>query len=176
MKKILFDLQLKWKKWQLDFQNIMKVYVPRWCGFHQTSNTKTKLIVFCDGSAVAYGCVAYLQYINTESIEIKCCLLLSESRLAPLKNKCIIIPKLELMTAILSIQMKEKFLRQLDIAVDKVRFYTDSQIVLHYLQNENKKHSVFITNGLNEIQLHSKFIEWNFVPRNKNPADLLCST
>ena len=71
---------------------------------------------------------------------------------------------------------ERKFLRQLDIAVDKVRFYADSHIVLHYLQNENKKHSVFITNSLNEIQLHSKFIEWNFVPRNKNPADLLRST
>ena len=63
------------------------------------------------------------------------------------------------MAAVLSIRTKEKILSQLDITVDKVKFYTDSQIVLHYLQNENKKHPVFITNRLDEIRLHSKFSE-----------------
>ena len=68
--------------------------------------------------------------------------------------------------------MKEKNLSQLDVAVDEVKFYTDSQIVLHYLQNESKKHPVFIANRLNEIRLHSKLSEWNFVPGNKSPTDL----
>ena len=76
------------------------------------------------------------------------------------------------MAVVLSIRMKEKNLSQLDIAVDEVKFYIDSLIVLHYLSNESKKHSVFITNHLNEIWLHSKFSEWNFVPGNKNPANL----
>ena len=107
--------------------------------------------MFCDFSAVAYGCVPYLQYVNTDSREIKCCLVLSKSRLTPLKNKSITIPKLELMAVVLSIRMKEKNLSQLDIAVDEVKFYIDSQIVLHYLSNESKKHSVFIINHLNEI-------------------------
>ena len=144
-------MQLRWEKWQLDFQNV--------CGFRKTNNAEIKLIVFCDASAVAYGCVAYLQYRNTESREIKCCLVLSKSRLVPLKNKCITILKLELMAAVLSIRTKEKILSQLDIAVGEVKFYTDSQIVLHYLQNESKKHPVFITNRLDEIRLHSKFSE-----------------
>ena len=46
------------------------------------------------------------------------------------------------MAAVLSIRTKEKILSQLDITVDKVKFYTDSQIVLHYLQNENKTPSL----------------------------------
>ena len=40
------------------------------------------------------------------------------------------------------------------------------------LSEWKQKHPVFITNCLNEIHLHSKFGEWNFVPWNKNPADL----
>ena len=111
---------ITWKKWQLDFQNVTTLYIPRWYRFQQTNNTKTKLIVFCGASAVAYGCVAYLQYINTESREIISCLVLSKSCSAPLKNKCITVPKLELMASGLSFQMKEKFLSQLDITVDKV--------------------------------------------------------
>ena len=70
--KIPLDLQLRCEKWQLDFQNVTKVYIHRWYGFHQTSNAKIQLIVFYDASAVAYGCVAYLQYRDTESREIKC--------------------------------------------------------------------------------------------------------
>ena len=70
--KILLDLQLRWEKWQLDFQNVTKVYIPRWYRFHQANNAKIKLIVFYDASAVAYGCVAYLQYRNTETRDIKC--------------------------------------------------------------------------------------------------------
>ena len=82
--------------------------------------------MFCDASVVAYGCVAYLQYRNTESREIKYCLVFSNSRLAPLKNKCITIPKLKLMAAVLNIWMKEKTLSELDIAVDEVKFYNDA--------------------------------------------------
>ena len=93
-------------------------------------------------------------------------------RLAPLKNKCITTPKLELTAAVLSIRMKKKLLSQLNTAADEVNFYSDSQIVLHYLENESKKHPVFVTNRLNEILPHSNFSEWNFVPGTKNPADL----
>ena len=66
---------------------------------------------------------------------------------------------------------ERKILSQLDTVVDEVKFYTDSQIVLHYLHSESEKHPVFITNRLNEIRLRSTFSEWNFVPGNKNPAD-----
>ena len=67
---------------------------------------------------------------------------------------------------------KIKILSQSDIAANRVKFYTDSQIVLHYLQNKSKEHPVFISNHLKEIQLNSKFSEWNLVPGNKSPADL----
>ena len=91
---------------------------------------------------------------------------------SPFKNKCITITKLELMTVVFSIWVKEKILSQSDFAANGMTFYTDSQIVLHYLQNESKKHTAFISNRLKEIQLNSKFSEWNFVPGNKSPADL----
>ena len=59
-------------------------------------------------------------------------------------------------------------LSQLDIAADEVKFYTDSQIFLHYLQNESRKRPVSITNFLNEIHLQSKFTDWNFVSGNRS--------
>ena len=46
---------------------------------------------------------------------------------------------------VLSIQMKEKICGQLDIPADELKFYTDSEIVWHYLQNESKKYPVLIT-------------------------------
>lgn len=41
--------------------------------------------------------------------------------------------------------LKEKICGQLDIAADELKFYTYSQIVWHYLQNESKKDAVLIT-------------------------------
>ena len=69
------------------------------------------------------------------------------------------------------IQRKNK-LNQLDIAADELKFYTKSQIFLHYLHNESKKHPVSATNCLSEIYLQTKFSDWNFVPGNRNLADL----
>ena len=66
---------------------------------------------------------------------------------------------------------ERKILSQLDIVVDEAKFYNDSQIVLNYIHSESEKHTVFITNRLNEIRLRSTFSKWNFVPGNKNLND-----
>ncbi|XP_057317068.1 uncharacterized protein LOC130660791 [Hydractinia symbiolongicarpus] len=51
------------------------------------------------------------------------------------------------------------------------KFWTDSQIVLKYISNENRKFPVFVMNRINEIRTTTEINSWRFVPGTLNPAD-----
>ena len=59
--------------------------------------------------------------------------------LSPFKKQMHHNPKLRVSGCGIKHLVERIILSKLDNAVDEVRFYTDSQIVLHYLQNESKK-------------------------------------
>ena len=83
----------------------------------------------------------------------------------------ITIPRLELEAAVLAVRLKNKILDEIDIKIDSIRFWTDSQITLCYIKNLSRKFSVYIMNRLNEIRVNSNVEEWFFVPGELNPAD-----
>jgi len=96
--------------------------------FHKHSGTLTDIYVFSDASIKASGAVVYL---HSDNISIA----MSKSRVAPLK--ALTLPRLELMAAVTATRVA-KFV-QTSISPDNkpiaVHLWTDSQIVLHWLQN-----------------------------------------
>ena len=90
-----------------------------------------ELNIFCDESAQAYGAVSYFVF-SVNHIRKTCSFVLSKSQLSPLKDQgfLITIPRLELQAAVLAVRLKNELLEGIDIEIDSIRFWTDSQITL----------------------------------------------
>ena len=131
-------------------------YLPS-CNFSQ-------LFVFADASLRAYGAVAFISDNRRTSF------IMAKNRVAPLKQ--LSLPKLELMAALIAARLS-RFIREALNSLNLTTFlWTDSQIVLYWLQG-NKKLDIFVTNRVSEIHQLTADTKWNFCPTSDNPADLL---
>ena len=159
-----------WQRWILNLPcletvRINRCYQPK--GFSYPKNIQ--LHVFSDGSETGYGACAYLRmtdvYDNTA-----CCLVLGKSRLAPIKQTS--IPRLELCGAVVSCRLYAMLKRELDIKIDQVIFWTDSMILLGYINNTTRRFKTFVGNRLSYIHEITNPEQWRYVESTSNPADL----
>ena len=90
--------------------------------------------------------------------------LLSKPCLAPIKEKSLTIPRLELQAAVLAMRLKNTISKLLDFSIDETRFWSDSQVVLKYTVNKDTRFPVSVMNRLNEIRLLSTPEQWHYVP------------
>ncbi|GBO28884.1 hypothetical protein AVEN_13783-1 [Araneus ventricosus] len=158
-------------EWQ-SFLNSLKfvnlINVPRWILSEQSISVE--LHGFADASELAYGAVIYVKSINSYGgSEVK--LLISKSRVAPLKF--VTIPRLELCAAVLLSKLMRRVLRALKLEVSKTYFWTDSTIVLSWLEKECKELKTFVANRISIIRTLTVAEQWNHVPSKQNPADLI---
>ena len=79
----------------------MNVALSPWICYDNKNKYCIELLIFCDASSVAYGVVAYIKLTNLENKEIKCLFIIAKSRLSPLKEKSLSIPRLELQATVL---------------------------------------------------------------------------
>nr|XP_054775476.1 uncharacterized protein LOC129283920 [Lytechinus pictus] len=98
-------------------------------------------------------------------------LLMAKTRLAPLKKST--IPRLELMAATLATRMDTMIRRELDFPITKSTFWTDSMIVLNYIQNKEKRFHTFVSNRLAIIHNATETDQWYHIDSTLNPADIL---
>ncbi|XP_069134244.1 uncharacterized protein [Argopecten irradians] len=59
----------------------------------------------------------------------------------------------------------------MDIGFDRVRFFTDSRVVLGYIRNETKRFFIYVENRVERIRRCSSPSDWNYVCSKLNPAD-----
>ena len=57
--------------------------------------------------------------------------------------------------------------------IDKVWFWTDSQIVLHWIKLHSSTLNFFVAKRVSEIQTKSTGIVWRHVPSQQNSADIV---
>ena len=55
--------------------------------------------------------------------------------------------------------MEVKLLVESNISINKVYFGGDSKTVLHYIRNENKRFSIFVSHCVNEIRSNSNIAD-----------------
>ncbi len=128
---------------------------------------------FSDGSELGYGSVVYIRHIS-KNREPYCVPVISKSRLISLNNPAFkTIPRIELNGAKLSILLKQILKEVLDCKIDKKYFWTDSNTVLKYLNNEDKSFTRFIANRVSFILNNSEKENWHYIPSELNPADSL---
>ena len=129
---------------------------------------ETILYHFSNASDEGYGQVSYLILVDTEN-KIHCALVMEKSRVAPLKF--VSIPRLELTTATLFVNISKLIREELQYSINKEYFWTDSQVVLGHIQNESKRFKVFVVNRIQIIKEHFEVGQWQYVASKDNPAD-----
>ncbi|XP_043262458.1 uncharacterized protein LOC122403168 [Colletes gigas] len=134
------------------------------------SAIKTELHGFCDASERAYGACLYLRSVDANG-NVRTNILIAKSKVAPLKTQT--IPRLELCGALLLSSLTTTVQRALHITVDRTIFWTDSTIVLHWLESSPHLLKTFVANRVSEIQNKTNIANWRHVPTNDNPADLI---
>ncbi|XP_045208291.2 uncharacterized protein LOC123560095 [Mercenaria mercenaria] len=112
----------------------------------------------------SYGAAAYIVKGRQSS------LVMAKNRVTPLKS--ITLPKLELMAAVVGARLDRHL--QTPLNCKDVFMWSDSQIVLHWLQaNRSKPLQRFVQNRINEIYELSGCFRWSYCPTQQNPTDLL---
>ena len=84
--------------------------------------------------------------------------------------KVMTVPELELQTTVLAACLKREICLAVTVTVDNVFMWTDSTIVLQWINSTNK-HPNFIANRVIEILENTSVDQWNHVATCDNPAD-----
>ncbi|XP_037928917.1 uncharacterized protein LOC119663378, partial [Teleopsis dalmanni] len=162
------NLHSAWKTFIQDLTTLSSVKVPRYC--LSINYQQVDVHGFCDASIRAYGCCIFLRSQNTSG-KVTVRLFTAKSRVAPIKRKS--LPKLELCGALLLAKLYQKVQPIFAQFKGETFFWTDSQIVLHWLKQHSSTLSAFVGNRVAEIQDITANGQWRHVPTQSNPADVV---
>ena len=132
------------------------------------SATTVELHVFTDASNSAFAAFIYARQPTFSHTSAQQTFVIGKSRVSPIKQKS--IPKLELEAAVLGVRLLRIVRNAFSCSFPVVKFWTDSCVVLDWIQRHNKLKS-FVAHRVNEITLHSDPLDWKYVPTKQNPAD-----
>lgn len=182
--KELWTLKLDWhdplppehlRKWNVFIEklpSLSSIQIPRWIKTSPKCSSY-ELHGFADASSKAYGGSIYLRCVS-EKGEVTSNLIFSKSKVTPMKIQT--IPRLELSAALILTKMVNyicKSIRHYQFDSSNIFFWTDSQVVLHWIRGNEKKWKVFVTNRIIKILEFSKPSQWHYIPSKENPADIL---
>ncbi|XP_041632395.1 uncharacterized protein [Drosophila kikkawai] len=140
--------------------------IPRYM-YCSSSVKGVQLHVFVDASLDAYAAVAYLRVKHGG--EIRCSLVASRNRVAPLKP--ISVPRMELMAAVLGLRLAKFLESELSTKIEKRIFWTDARDVLYWIKSDARKYPQFVALRIGEILEGSEIEDWRWVPSEQNVAD-----
>ena len=163
------DIQAKARLWCAEVTELSNVKVQR-CLI--ASAASVVFHTFCDASTTAYGAVIYACSVQSDGTAT-CRFIASKSRVAP--TKAVSIPRLELMAAVLDVQLVQKASQIMAVDMSQGTFWPDSATVLHWLRGYSRKFKPFVANRVSFVQDQTAPQQWRHVPTADNPADLPCS-
>jgi len=159
--KIEWDQQLpeelsnRWYTFYQEFNDLNYLPIPRKCIPYQS--VEVEIHGFCDASEEAYGSAIYVR-----SKDMTGCwhsrLLCSRTRVAPLKGSK--IPRLELGGALILTQLSIKVSEALEMDVKKFYLWTDSMVVLGWLNSQTFRLKTFVANRVEEILETTQPEQW----------------
>ena len=161
----------RWMDWVCELCHLKSLAVPRCLG--ESTHAKDRhheMHVFCDASEAAFGAVAYMRVTKGNHSDVT--FIMAKTRVAPLRQ--ISIVRLELQGAVMASRMAAAICEELTYTIRRVVFWTDSNVVLQYLNNESRRFHTFVANRVAEIREASEAEQWHYVQGKQNPADV-CS-
>ena len=166
--KIPPDLVEQHSTWRQQLPLLSSKQLPR-CYYRSDATVLTKqLHGFADASLKAYGAVVYMRstYSNHPPM---LSLILSKTRVAKLKPST--VPRQELCAAVLLTELLTEVKGILNIPDADVYCWSDSSIVLSWLDGHPRDYKVFITNRVHSVLQATSPKSWRHVPTAENPAD-----
>ena len=94
---------------------------------------------------------------------------MGKARVTP--RKFVSIPRLELTAVVLSAKCSKFIKKELQLEHTHETFWTDSKVVLGYIQNNTKRFKIFVANRIHQIHESCRVEQWRYVPSKLNPAD-----
>ena len=162
------DLRPLWESWLQDLRNLAEVKIPRCYVPSSFKVQHYELHHFADASESGYGECSYLRAVSTSS-EVHCSFVMGKSRVAP--TKVTTIPRLELSAAVVAVRTSDMLKKELEIECLQEVFWTDSRVVLGYINNEARRFHVFVANRVERIKQSTESTQWKYVASEDNPAD-----
>ncbi|XP_031633611.1 uncharacterized protein LOC116347231, partial [Contarinia nasturtii] len=162
------EMSLSWARIKSELPLITKLNIPRW--IETTKNTKTELHGFCDACNAAYAAEIYIKNWS-ESNEISVNLLVAKTKVAPIGKKTLTIPRLELCGAVLLARLARSVMDTMKIDFADVVLWTDSKIVLAWLEGNPKRWKSFVAARVLKIKNKTQNAVWLHVSGIDNPAD-----
>lgn len=140
----------EWTRWCHSLQDLRSLNIPRMYVSIPFSEAKhTKICVFSDASMKAISAVACLRASNQNG-NTEVGFILGKARLAPKPD--LSVPRLELCGAVLAVELSELITEEIHLKPDRIRFYTDSRVVLGYIYNESRRFHVYVSNRVQCIR------------------------
>ncbi|XP_073955675.1 uncharacterized protein [Choristoneura fumiferana] len=164
------EIQTEWQHISEDLPQLSCLRIPRHiCKYKPTSTYS--LHGFADASEAGFGAVIYLHELNANG-QVNVNLVIAKSKVAPIKNR-LTIPKLELSAAALLSQLMTRVSTKLSahITIDQHTCWSDSTIVLAWLNTSPHRLQTFEANRVSKITSSPISSTWRHVPTHLNSAD-----
>lgn len=162
-------LRMEWEKWRQDILHLESLQLQRCFKPECFGRIKsTELHYFSDASQEGYGQCSYIPVVNKDD-KVHCSIVIGKASVTPLKQAT--IPRLELTAATISARISTFLRSELTYPEMKEYFWTDSKIVLGYINNAAKRFHTYVANRIQEIRDAIDPTSWNYVDTRDNPAD-----
>ncbi|XP_044756895.1 uncharacterized protein LOC123315310 [Coccinella septempunctata] len=150
-----------WKNFRSELPKLEEIQVQRW--IHLRDGELLEIHGFSDASLKAYGAVVYIKTTDTNG-NTHVGLLASKSKVSPLKNSKT-IPQLELCAALLLAKLIKRCVTALNHNNSKIFTWSDSQVVISWINADAGKWKMFVANRVREIpnllgQGHWYYYRW----------------
>ncbi|EFO91673.1 hypothetical protein CRE_27987, partial [Caenorhabditis remanei] len=139
--------------------------------------TNASLVMFSDASKDHYATCAYLRFEcqdNTTQVQ----LLFSKTRIKPMNNEHLTIPRMELLGVLTAVNAASTILTEVNITLSSITFFCDNTAVLNWVQHKNSSDK-WVSNRVRAItELEQEFTKkklsptFRYVATDKNPADI----
>lgn len=159
----------EWHDFFMNLYDVEKLSFPR-CVKPVNAVGQPMLIIFSDGSMMAYGCCAYVRWeLSTGGYDVN--ILAAKNRIAPIRQ--ITIPRMELCGAVLACRLRHCIETESKYQFKAIIHIVDSMIVRSQIQKESHGFKTFVASRIAEIQDKTITTDWFWVESRHNAADLV---
>lgn len=162
------DIKARWHQFWTELVKLQTLEIPR--KVKEISNQAFEIHGFSDASQDAYGACMYVRSKDRLG-KWHAKLICAKTRVAPLTGTT--IPCLELGGTLVLAQIALKIANSWEIDVSKFWLWTDSTIVLGWINSHPNRLKAYVSNRICQILEITNAQQWHYISSNENPADVL---